>query len=317
MRMGSLFSGIGGLEMGLEAALGAETVWQVESNPYARAVLEKHRPHTKRYDDVGEVGRGTLESVELILGGFPCQGASSAGKRKGLKDERSGLWFEYARIIRELEPRWVVIENVPGLSSRGLDRVLGSLASLGYDAVWDCLSAAAVGAPHIRDRIFIIAWRQMADAHREGKLQQEGAIQQKRGRAGDGSKEEYVAHPDGQGLEERESQRRGFPPELSTAMRACGAVADTERDGWLESPEMALGREPFSSMQSRDDSRISDPRWIKDQRQWLIEPNVGRVAHGVPSRVDKLRCLGNAVVPQCSYVIGMWLLQIKQWLEES
>ena len=236
-------------------------------------VLEKHWPHTKRYDDVGEVGRGTLESVELILGGFPCQGASSAGKRKGLKDERSGLWFEYARIIRELEPRWVVIENVPGLSSRGLDQVLGSLASLGYNAVWDCLSAAAVGAPHIRDRIFIIAWstssaipdtereqvrhererdrqqreeqgptlpsdygqeEHVAHPYREGKLQQEGAIQQKRGRAGDGGKEEHVAHPHRTGLEERQMQRRGFPPELSTAIGACGAVADTERDGWLE-----------------------------------------------------------------------------------
>lgn len=244
--MGSLFSGIGGLELGLEAALGAETVWQVENNPYARAVLERHWPNARRYEDVGAVGRHTLEPVELICGGFPCQGASAAGRRKGLEDERSGLWFEYARIIRELEPRWVVIENVPGLSNRGLDQVLGSLATLRYDAVWECLSAAAIGAPHIRDRLFIIAWRQMADTHRTG-------------------------------LEERQEQRRGFPPELSSAIGACG----------------------------------------EGRAQWLVEPNVGRVAHGVRNRVDRLRCLGNAVVPQCSYVIGMWLLQIKQWLEEE
>jgi len=246
MRMGSLFSGIGGLELGLEAALGAETIWQVENNAYARRVLEKHWPNTKRYEDVGEVGRRSLEPVELICGGFPCQGASNAGKRKGLEDERSGLWFEYARIICELEPRWVVVENVPGLSSRGLDQVLGSLASLGYSAAWDCLSAAAVGAFHVRDRLFIVAWKEMADAHLEG-------------------------------LEERESERRSLPPKLSTAMRARG----------------------------------------EGGAHWFTEPNVGRVANGVPSRVDRLRCLGNAVVPQCSYVIGMWLLQIKQWLEEQ
>ena len=275
--MGSLFSGIGGLELGLEAALGAETIWQVENNPYARAVLERHWPNVRRYEDVGAVGRHTLEPVELILGGFPCQGASAAGKRKGLEDERSGLWFEYARIIRELEPRWVVIENVPGLSSRGLDQVLGSLATLRYDAVWECLSAAAVGAPHIRDRLFIIAWKEMANAHGEGELQEGGSEREERRRAGNSGEEANVADAHLTGLEEREGERRSFPPELSSALRACG----------------------------------------EGRAQWLVEPELGRVAHGVRNRVDRLRCLGNAVVPQCSYVIGMWLLQIKQWLEEQ
>ena len=140
-RIGSLFSGIGGLDVGIELALGGETIWQVEQNEYCRQVLAKHWPDVRRYEDVKEVGAHNLEPIDCLIGGFPCQGASSAGKRKGLKDERSGLWFEYARIIRELEPRWVVIENVTGLTHRGLDQVLGSLASLGYSAAWDCLTA--------------------------------------------------------------------------------------------------------------------------------------------------------------------------------
>ncbi len=277
MRLGSLFSGIGGLELGLERALGAEVAWQVEIDPYATKVLAKHWRNTRRYEDVRQVGRDTLEAVDVVCGGFPCQGVSNAGKRKGLKDERSGLWEEYARIIGELEPRWVVIENVPGLSSRGLDRVLWSLASLGYDAVWDCLSAAAVGAPHIRDRIFIIGWRKVADANGEGELQRGGKVVEERRRAGYRSEEANVADAHLEGLEERQGERRGLPPKLSTAMRACG-----------ETDEI-----------------------------WGFEPDVGRVADGVPKRMDRIRCLGNGVVPQCSYVIGMWLLEIKKWLEES
>jgi len=316
MRLGSLFSGIGGLELGLERALGAEVAWQVEIDPYATKVLAKHWPNTRRYEDVRQVGRDTLEAVDVVCGGFPCQGLSNAGKRKGLKDERSGLWEEYARIIGELEPRWVVIENVPGLSSRGIDQVLWSLASLGYDAVWDCLSAAAVGAPHIRDRIFIIGWRAsstvsdperievrqqrqrdgeqqdqqgstesahhgakqyVADAHGEGELQRGGKVVEERRRAGYRSEEANVADAHLEGLEERQGERRGLPPKLSTAMRACGETGEI----------------------------------------WSFEPDVGRVADGVPKRMDRIRCLGNGVVPQCSYVIGMWLLEIKKWLEES
>ena len=170
MRIGSLFSGIGGLEMGLEAAIpGAHTVWQVEQAEYPRRILAKHWPNAKRYEDVCMVhrswdvpGRGAtitqpLAPVDLICGGFPCQDISTAGKGAGLSGKRSGLWFEYLRIVRNLRPRWVVIENVGALRRRGLGAVLWGLAGLGYDAEWSVLSAADVGAPHLRKRLFIIA----------------------------------------------------------------------------------------------------------------------------------------------------------------
>jgi len=155
--VGSLFAGIGGIELGLERA-GMKVVWQVEKDPYALAVLEKHWPSVKRYADVREVGARNLAPVDLICGGFPCQDISNAGKRKGIAGERSGLWKEFARIIEEIRPRWTLIENVPALRSRGMEVVLRDLSARGYDAEWDCIPASAFGAPHRRDRLFVVAY---------------------------------------------------------------------------------------------------------------------------------------------------------------
>jgi DNA (cytosine-5)-methyltransferase 1 len=168
-RIGSLFSGIGGLELGLERATGGHVVWQVERDAWCRRVLAKHWPKAERFDDVCTVGAASLAPVDVICGGFPCQDISFAGKGAGLDGERSGLWYEYARIVRELRPRIVVVENVAALLVRGLDAVLGTLASLGYDAAWDCVPAASVGAPHRRDRLFVVAWRNLADAGLHGR----------------------------------------------------------------------------------------------------------------------------------------------------
>lgn len=171
MKIGSLFSGIGGLELGLERSIpGAHTVFQVEQDPYARAVLAKHWPNVRRYEDVGQVGSHNLEVVDLLCGGFPCQDLSIAGKMSGLDGDRSGLWTEYARIIRELRPRFVVVENVTALLNGGMGRILGDLASCGYDAIWDCIPAAAVGAPHRRDRFFLVAYANGGTVHTEQKL---------------------------------------------------------------------------------------------------------------------------------------------------
>jgi DNA (cytosine-5)-methyltransferase 1 len=156
LTVGSLFAGIGGLDLGLERA-GMRVIWQVEKDAYCRAVLAKHWPSVPQYEDVKDVGRGNLAPVDLICGGFPCQDISVAGKGAGLAGARSGLWGEYIRIVRELRPRYVLVENVSALLVRGLDRVLGDLAASGYAAEWDCLPASAVGAPHRRDRLFIIA----------------------------------------------------------------------------------------------------------------------------------------------------------------
>ena len=134
-----------------------EIRWQVEIDPVCRKVVETRWPAVRRYEDVRTVG-DELERVDVLCGGFPCQDISYAGAGAGIEGVRSGLWSEYARLIRELRPRYAIVENVSALLSRGLDRVLGDLASIGYDAEWHCIPAAAVGAPHRRDRIWIIAY---------------------------------------------------------------------------------------------------------------------------------------------------------------
>ena len=156
MTCGDLFAGIGGMSLGLERA-GFTVRWQVEREPYCENVLARHWPDVARRRDVRFVGAATLERVDLIAGGFPCQDISAAGKGVGLGGHRSGLWREFARIVRELRPRWVVVENVPALRTRGADTVLGDLEAAGY-ACWPCLVGARhVGAPHRRDRIWIVA----------------------------------------------------------------------------------------------------------------------------------------------------------------
>jgi DNA (cytosine-5)-methyltransferase 1 len=161
LTFGSLFAGIGGIDLGLERA-GMTCKWQVEIDPFCQKVLQKHWPNVARYEDVRTVGKHNLEPVDLIAGGFPCQDVSLAGLQAGMEGERSSLWKEYARIIGEIKPRWIVAENVRGLLSsndgRFFGEVLRDLADRGYDAEWDCLPASAFGAPHQRERIFIVAY---------------------------------------------------------------------------------------------------------------------------------------------------------------
>ena len=162
LRLLDLFSGIGGFSLGLEKSGAFETVAFCEIEPYCQKVLAKHWPQVPIYDDVRNITAERLSAdgitVDAICGGFPCQDISCAGKGAGLEGERSGLWFEYARLIGELRPRYVIVENVSALLSRGLDRVLGTLAEVGYDAEWHCIPASAVGAPHRRDRIWLVAY---------------------------------------------------------------------------------------------------------------------------------------------------------------
>jgi DNA (cytosine-5)-methyltransferase 1 len=156
--IGSLFSGIGGLELGLERAGLGPTLWQVEIDAGCRRVLERHWPKATRHEDVRTVGRRNLEPVEIICGGFPCQDVSQAarGRNAGLAGARSGLWFEFARIVWELRPRSVVVENVASGRRRWLPEVRRTLHLLGYDSTAYALSAAEVGAPHARPRIFVV-----------------------------------------------------------------------------------------------------------------------------------------------------------------
>lgn len=156
LRVGSLFSGIGGLDLGLERA-GMKVIWQVEYNSFCQKVLKKHWPSIPLYSDIKTVNFNELEKPDLICGGFPCQPWSTAGHRKGESDERN-LWPETLRAIRETNPEWVLLENVPGiLAYEYFGNIIGELAQSGYIVEWDCLPAAAFGAPHLRYRLFIVA----------------------------------------------------------------------------------------------------------------------------------------------------------------
>lgn len=168
MTIGSLFSGIGGLELGLERAGLGPVLWQVEADAFCRAVLTKHWPDAKRFDDVRTVGSAELCPVDIICGGFPCQDVSLAGKGAGLVNgERTGLWREFARIVRELQPRFVVAENVPGLIRRGLDVVVADLTDAGYVVAATRIAASDLGATHRRERLFIVAYRDGARLRHE------------------------------------------------------------------------------------------------------------------------------------------------------
>lgn len=163
LRVLSLFAGIGGFDLGLERTGGFETVAVCEIDEFPRRVLAKHWPEVPCYHDVRELTADTLRrdgiTVDVLTGGFPCQDISIAGPGAGIDGSRSGLWRELVRIIGEVRPRYAIIENSPKLRSRGLEVLLGALDALGYDAEWHCIPAAHVGAPHRRDRVWIIAYR--------------------------------------------------------------------------------------------------------------------------------------------------------------
>ena len=264
--VGSLFAGIGGFDLAFERE-GYDVAWQVEIDSYCQRVLEKHWPDVPRYDDVRDCGLHNLEPVDVIAGGFPCQDLSVAGKQEGLGGERSALWWQMHRIIGELRPRFAVVENVPNLFNRGFDRVCGSLAEIGYDAEWHVISAADVGAPHLRKRVWLVA-------HTSRALLEERI--------------------DNGGEEESHGQ----------LARPSEEMADADSAGFGE----RCGAEPVEAQQLSAERRSTSSQWQdRYHKNWATEPNVGRVADGVPARVDRLRGLGNAIVPQIAQHIARTL----------
>lgn len=184
MRIGSLFSGYGGLDLAVMAALGGEVTWHSEIDPHPARVLAARFPDVPNLGDITKVDWSAVEPVDVLCGGFPCQDISNAGKRAGIEGARSGLWSEFARAIRILRPGLVVVENVAALLGRGLGRVLGDLAECGYDAQWMCVSASDVGACHRRKRLFLaahpagerLAWAEHAAAGRSGATDDAGRL---------------------------------------------------------------------------------------------------------------------------------------------
>ena len=313
LTFGSLFAGIGGLDLGLERA-GMQCKWQVEIDDYARRILEKHWPDVRRWDDITTLQPSGAEwKVDLICGGFPCQDISTAGKRAGLHGDRSGLFFEAVRVVELLRPRWLLLENVAGLLNRGLDEVLGTLAEIGFDAEWHCLQAADFGAPHIRDRVFILAHantngsgeqdRNLTDERRSTGETRRESLQGKRRRKQDATGADIepageipmVGNPDSSGRQQRE--QTSTPARYGSAAKSAGCNARAFSD------PPRIEREPGTR---RGRTRQSDTADLAEW--WAVEPDVGRVANGIPSRVDRLRGIGNAVVPQIAEWLGRQII---------
>jgi DNA (cytosine-5)-methyltransferase 1 len=300
LTVGSLFSGIGGLDLGLERA-GMRVIWQSEIDKYACKVLEKHWPNVPNLGNIKEIDFGTVERPDVIVGGYPCQPFSTAGKRRGETDSRH-LWPECLRALRVLRPRYALFENVRGHLSLGFSRVLSDLASIGFDAEWQIIPAASIGAPHRRDRLFIVAYPN--GASQQFKRQRQVSEPDTIGRGQD------VADPHSvPGYGRGHSNSQGTIREWSTVQepisRSGGYVAYAEsstRPG-TESHNLreVFGQTPKLGKQTSD----SRP----DNNWWKVEPDVGRVANGIPSRVDRLKGLGNAVVPQVAEMIGYMIAE--------
>ena len=294
----SLFSGIGGLDLAAESA-GFRTVGQCEWAEYPTKVLEKHWPDVPRWRDIrtltGEsfYERTGLRTVDVISGGFPCQPFSVAGKRRGKEDDRY-LWPEMLRVISEIRPAWVVGENVAGIVNMALDQALSDLESIGYACQTFIIPACAVDAPHRRDRCAIIA-----NSDRDHSRSPEPDGQQRESGVADGDKD--VADTNGKGLQGR---------------KLCG----TPDKGWQTKPYGSVGQccEDVSYAKSTKRQSSRAEAWKRRPKSgrsgwWPTEPDVGRVAHGVPHRVDRLRCLGNAVVPQQFQPIFEAIKEVEQW----
>jgi len=365
----SLFAGIGGIDLGLERA-GMTCVGQVEWESFPQAVLQKHWPDVPKIEDVRDFAGHEFGEFDLLAGGYPCQPFSVAGSRKG-KDDIRHLWPEVHRIIRNVRPRVVLLENVTGHLSLGFSDVLGDLASCGYDAEWDCIPAAAVGAPHRRDRVFIVATKRtesMADTYDSGRVYRQTskhatearehaqrefsasstnvayAHSQRRdfrranaickylpNRDGNDSLAEREWHEQQSGVASNGSPRRTKEDVANARCEYCvpGDTAELAAETPVR-PHSPIQSEPSSSRcRTKEDVADTDGAGFKKQhaatvtnrpghsarsvnsfrREWPAEPNVGRVAHGVPNRVDRLKGLGNAVVPQVAEYIGRRILR--------
>jgi len=269
IKIGSLFAGIGGFELGLERAIpGAETIWQVEQNAFCQKVLAKHWPDAKIYNDVRNITRDNVEPIDILCGGFPCQDISLAGKGMGLHGKKSGLWWEMLRIISELRPRIVVMENVAAVLIRGGCQVVGSLAEIGYCTEWTVISARDFGAPHLRRRWFA------------------------------------VAYPDS--VRSRQTRHR----ELDSTRGERSQIQRRRSQKSADSDSASCERGRLSGRIYKKNSKVNNA--LQKTQYWGKTSPVSplcRVDDGIPDRLDRLRALGNAIVPQCSEWVGQQIVK--------
>ena len=287
LRVLDLFSGIGGFSLGLERTGGFETVAFCEIEPFPRKVLAKHWPEVPIYEDVRTLTAERLAAdgiaVDVITGGFPCQDVSTAGKRAGVGEgTRSGLYSEVIRLARDIRPKFIIMENVAGLLSGPSEqpggwfgRVLGDLAECGYDAEWENIPASALGAPHRRERVWIVAYpNESGDRGSAGKL---------------------AEAPAGKGIEGHQSALQA---------ECCGEdVADSDNQGLERRADAGNFGGVWPWCQQFAERCVDD-----DWGAWRTEPALGRVANGVPHRAHRIAGLGNAVVPQIPELIGNAIL---------
>lgn len=281
IKIGSLFSGLGSFELGLERAIpNSKTIWQVEQDQFCQSILTKHWPDAQLHNDVCTVGANNLEPVDIICGGFPCQDLSIAGKQRGIYAERSGLWWEMHRIISELRPRVVVVENVPAILFRGMSEVLGSMADIGYDSEWTTISAAQFGAPHVRKRVFIVF---------------------------------YPSTKPDEGWTVTDTNNINTSNPVQTG-RSSFVAYDIEDATNTNSTSRQKQPRHTSSLATKSRSKHRDSQTYGTNQRYYWQripppPPLCRVDDGITNRVAKLKALGNSIVPQCSEWIGQQILK--------
>lgn len=314
---------------------GFKTVGQCEWADYPTKVLEQHWPDVPRWRDIrtltGEsfYERTGLRTIDIISGGFPCQPFSNAGKRRGQKDDRY-LWPEMVRVIAELRPTWVIGENVAGIINMALDTVLSDLESQGYTTRTFLIPACGVNAPHQRYRTAIVAY---AEGYYSGGL----PVRKKTKKSRLVSESEDVSDTDCTGFQTSrpKQQATGAPgngedvpnPNRTRCQKLnLPGIANTTGFTSGRNNEGKVCNTTGPGLPDRSSEKVEElgaeqeferPNCCRGEpdgtRQWTVEPNVGRVAHGIPNRVDRIKCLGNAVVPQQFYPIFKAIAEIEMW----
>jgi DNA (cytosine-5)-methyltransferase 1 len=302
-----LFSGIGGFSLGLERA-GMTTVAFCEQDKFCQQVLAKHWPNVPCSPDIKELTGEQIEreigAIDVVCGGYPCQPFSLAGERRGEEDDRH-LWPEMRRIVVATRPTWVIAENVAGHINMGLDEVLSDLENEGY-ACWPLvIPACAVDARHRRDRVWIVA-HDDSFKRRSDQGESNTGADRRHNAMGCG---EDVAYTAGTQLHEAWGGDNNKGGQAIGPRSSGGNVADAKLK---RQPGQGEPKQPVNPTAAADRETI-EPLDDCGPQVWSVEPNVGRVAHGVPKRVDRLRSLGNAVVPQIPEIIGRAIIKASAW----